>query len=86
MNDFSNTGNSGGILKNFYGRKKTGAPPGPIAQMNQNSPMMAALRQKRDTIAKTAVLQNPMANKIMHKPGANPIPTGGLKKKPVKHG
>jgi hypothetical protein len=41
--------NSGGLLKNFYPNKGKG----PIAQMNQNSPMMAALRKKRDMIGKT---------------------------------
>lgn len=46
MNDIGNAANSG-ILKNFYGKKK---PPGPIAQMNNQMPMMDALRAKRDAL------------------------------------
>ncbi len=46
MNAFANIQNSG-LLKNNY---STGAAKGPVAQMNQNSPMMAALRKKRDAL------------------------------------
>jgi hypothetical protein len=63
-----NVKNGQSILKQFYGPKPK-KEPGPISQMNQNSPMMAALRQKRDMIAKTDAMQSPSANKIMHAPG-----------------
>ncbi len=42
MNNYANI-QSGGILKNAY-------PSGPVSQMNQASPMMAALRKKRDAL------------------------------------
>lgn len=41
-----NTSNGAGLLKNAYAGKS------PISQMNQNSPMMAALRKKRDLLKK----------------------------------
>jgi len=44
MNQVQGIASGGGILKNAYPQK------GPIAQMNQNSPMMAALRKKRDAL------------------------------------
>ena len=47
MNNFQNIKTGGGILKNNY---STGAAKGPVAQMNQNMPMMAALRKKRDAL------------------------------------
>ena len=84
MNDFLNTKNGASILKNFYGNKKTGAPPGPTAQMNASMPMIQAIRQKWDMIGKTQLMQNPSANKIMHKPGVSPVPQGGLKHPPMK--
>ncbi len=45
MNDYANTKNSAGLLKQV-------APKGKIAQMNQNMPMMQALRAKRDELKK----------------------------------
>jgi len=42
MNDYSNTGNSG-ALKNFYAK-------GPVSQLNNSSPMLAAIRKKRDAL------------------------------------
>ncbi len=44
MNDASNIANSGGLLKKNYAGK------GPIAQMNDNLPMMTALRSKLNSI------------------------------------
>jgi hypothetical protein len=44
MNAYQSIASGGGILKNAYPQK------GPIAQMNQNSPMMKALRMKRDAL------------------------------------
>ena len=43
MNAVQNISSGAGILK-------TGYPKGPVSQMNQNSPMMAALRKKRDAL------------------------------------
>lgn len=43
MNSFANTSNTG-LLKNAYPGK------GPISQMNNSMPMLAALRKKRDAI------------------------------------
>lgn len=84
MNNPLDTKNGAPMLKQFYPVKKPKLPPGPVSQMNNSMPMMQALRQKRDQIAKTNLMQNPMANKIMHKPGASPIPQGGLKHPPIK--
>ncbi len=44
MNNPANIKNSGGLLKNAYPGK------GPIAQMNDQMPMMAVLRKKRDAL------------------------------------
>lgn len=43
MNSYQSIGSGAGMLK-------TGYPKGPVSQMNSNSPMMAALRKKRDAI------------------------------------
>lgn len=44
MNNYSSTLNSPGLLKSVYKGK------GPVAQMNQNMPMMEVLRKKRDEL------------------------------------
>lgn len=44
MNNYADTQSSAGILKNAY------PSGGPVSQMNQNSPMMAAIRKKRDAL------------------------------------
>jgi hypothetical protein len=46
MNNPLNATNGQGLLKNAYPGK------GPVSQMNQNSPMMKALRMKRDALKK----------------------------------
>lgn len=47
-----NTQNGAGLLKNFYPKGKKG----PIAQMNNDMPMMMALRKRRDAIGKTQAM------------------------------
>ncbi len=47
MNNYSSTSNSPGLLKSVY---KTGAPKGPISQMNDAHPMIHAIRKKRDLV------------------------------------
>ena len=57
MNNPLNIQNGAGLLKNLYAKgKKPQTQPGPIAQMSQNMPMMAALRKKRDLIGKTQTM------------------------------
>lgn len=51
MNEYASTSNSGGLLKSVY---RSGAgPKGPISQMNDSMPEMAALRKRRDLLGKT---------------------------------
>ena len=45
MNDPANVNNSAGLLKKSYTKQK-----GPVAQMNEQMPMMQVLRMKRDAI------------------------------------
>lgn len=44
MNNYCNTKNGAGLLKNAYPGK------GPIAQMNQAHPMLDVIRKKRDAL------------------------------------
>lgn len=50
MNDYSNTMNSSGLLKDFYKGTGPGKIKGPVAQMNESMPMMEVLRRKRDML------------------------------------
>lgn len=84
MNNPLDTKSGAPMLKQFYPVKKPKGPPGPVAEMNANLPQIQAIRQKRDMIAKTNLMQNPMANKIMAPPGKPMVPQGGLKHPPVK--
>ena len=49
MNNYSSTLNSPGLLKSVYPKKKKGSG-GIISQMNDQMPMMQALRAKRDAL------------------------------------
>jgi hypothetical protein len=51
MNNFQNTSSGAGMLKNLYPGK------GPVAQMHEAHPQLAAIRKKRDLIGKKQTLQ-----------------------------
>ena len=84
-NDALNIKGGGALLKNFYPvGKKPKVASGPVAQMNASMPMISAIRQKRDLIGRTNLMQDTSQNKIMKPPGKPMVPQGGLKHPPAK--